>query len=371
MRPATFLRYAALPARPNALILIIVLALAASLAVHAGLLGIPLAVLVLSWLLQYSYVLLENVAHGRREPPILAVEMLNPVHEPRPALQLLIVLCLGSLILLAYHWFGAPAALALSAITLTALPASIGALTLSESVWQAINPVTLWRLAVGLRWTYWAIVAVAIAYGSVLALWQSSSPILTTAVFSFAWLSLYALIGGGIYEAREELGHEAIDTPERRAERVARELERERAAFLDQVYGQARGGNLAGAWKTIERELAAQHYAPEFYDWLLQRLEALPSDRLANRLAQDDITRALSHDNGRVLRVMQRRLRGDASFRPRTGAETLRVAELAGLAGDRRNALVLLQDFGQQFPADAGLAQALQLQQSLSRSAHR
>lgn len=69
MNFVTFMRYAALPARPTVLILIAVLALGSVLVSNAGPLGIPLALLLLSWLFQYSYVLLEHVANGARAPP--------------------------------------------------------------------------------------------------------------------------------------------------------------------------------------------------------------------------------------------------------------------------------------------------------------
>ena len=60
----------------------------------------------------------------------------------------------------------------------------------------------------------------------------------------FAWLSVFSLIGGSLYEQRTALGHEAIDTPERRAARAQQRLDRERARFMDTIYGEARGGNL-------------------------------------------------------------------------------------------------------------------------------
>ena len=123
---------------------------------------------------------------------------------------------------------------------------------------------------------------------------------------------------------------------------------------MDTIYGEARGGNLAGAWQTIERELALQNYAFEYYDWLLERLDRLDNRRLAARLAQDYITRALGRDNARVTRLVQRCLAADPRFRPRSGAETLRVAELSRLAGDRSSAQALLVDFEQHFPGDRG-----------------
>ena len=92
MSISDFVRYLLLPARPTVLILIAALSLGLLLSEQVGLLGIALALMLSLWLFNYAYVLLEHVANGAREPPVLAVEMLNPVNEPRPLLQLLIVL---------------------------------------------------------------------------------------------------------------------------------------------------------------------------------------------------------------------------------------------------------------------------------------
>jgi hypothetical protein len=365
-----FVRYLLLPARPTVLFLIAALSLGFLLALHGGLLGIVLALLLLTWLFNYSYVLLEQIANGAREPPVLAIEMLNPVNEQRPLLQLAIVLVVyGALRTLAHYTLPA-LALALELLALIALPASIGALGVGDSFWQAINPVVLWHIVRTLRLAYLGIVAVVLIDGVGLSLLASRSALpswLLIPATQFAWLSVFALIGGSLYEQRTALGHEAIDTPERRAARAQLQLERERARFMDTIYAEARGGNLVGAWQTIERELAVHEHAFEFYDWLFDRLGKLDNPRLAARLAQQYITRALARDNARVTRLVQRCLAADASFRPRSGAETLRVAELARLAGDPSSAQTLLLDFDRHFPGDIARPQAAALAEQLRR----
>ena len=67
-------------------------------------------------------------------------------------------------------------------------------------------------------------------------------------------------------------------------------------------------------------------------------------------MAQDYIRRALARDNGRVTELVRARLALDAQFRPYSAVETLRVAELVRLAGDRASAQRLLSDFAQEFP---------------------
>jgi hypothetical protein len=370
MSAVKFLHYLLLPARPTVLFLIAALSLGFLLALNGGLLGVVMGLLLLIWLFNYAYVLLEQIAHGAREPPVLAIEMVNPVNEPRPLLQLAIMLLACGVLQLLASSVSPVLALALALVGGIALPASIAALGVGDHVLQAVNPLALWHIMHSLRLAYVGIVAMVLFYGLSLALLASRALLpqwLLIPATQFAWLSVYALIGGSLYEQREALGHEAIDTPERRAARARRERELERSRFMDTVYGEARGGNLAGAWRTIERELARQHYAFEFYDWMLEPLSRLDDRRLATRLAQDYLSRALARDNALVTRLAQRCIARDASFRPRSGAETLRVAELARLGGDRATAQALLLDFEQHFPGDGALVQALALAERLRR----
>ncbi len=207
-----------------------------------------------------------------------------------------------------------------------------------------------------LRGVYAAILAVALGYGFILTLSAKMDlpSVIVTAVGLFFWMSLYSFIGGALFEARAGLGHEPVDSPERRHGRAARELERERLRLFDTVYAEARGGNLAGAWKTLLAELEQRGFDPELCDWLLERLTALAdkptANALANRLARELIARLLDRDNGRVVRVAGARLRSDPRFRPRSAAETLRIASLARLGGDPALAQALMVDFSQHFP---------------------
>lgn len=348
------LPYLLIPFQPTALIFIACTAVGLELAAHAGLLGLPLALLLLSWLLKYGYVLLEAVANGARTPPVLSVEMINPV-EQRPLLQLLILLLGYAAVVGVARALGTAAGSLLAALLLIALPASIGALGVSGSPWQAANPVALWRIIGALGTDYLWISAMMLLYGAALV-WMESWhwSLLSIIAGCFAWLSAYSMIGGALYEARDALGFEPIDTPERRALRVQRQREIERERVFDSIYAQARGGNLAGAWHSIEREIAASSDEADLSDWLLHRLTGVPNARvalpLANRLAQLVITRSLARDDARALQTARDRLALDAEFRPRAAAETLRVAQLAQSAGDPAMAAVLMQGFEQRFP---------------------
>jgi hypothetical protein len=358
MSPAKFLHYLVLTARPTGLLFIAALSLGFALCLAAGWFGVPMLVILLSWLFKYAYVLLEHVAHGAREPPVLAVEMLNPATELRPWIQLAIVMLFYMALRAVSGSIGTAATLLIEGLALVALPASIAALAVGDAYWQAVNPLALWQIMRALGLSYVAIVAVVLLYGYglvALANYALSPVWLLDALSIFAWLSLFSLLGGGLFEERAALGHEAIHAPERAERRAQWHLERERAHFVDGVSAQVRNGNLAGAWQTTERELAALGHGFESYDWLLEHYSRLQDQRLAGRLAQDYITRALGRDNGRVIAILRARLAIDDQFHPRTAAETLRVATLARLAGDRASALCLLRAFSRHF-ADAPAA---------------
>jgi hypothetical protein len=371
MSASSFLRYLLLPVRSlTMLVFIVVVSMGLALAHYGGLLGWPLSLLLCTWVFNYAFVTLEAIANGAQEPPVLAIEMLNPVHEWRPVFQLGLIITMTVLLGMLAFYVDRSLAAALAIAYLAALPASTGALAVGTSVWQAVHPEVLWHIARTLGLNYLAIVAVAVGYGligwwllvsEVVSLW----PLWAWAVF--AWLSVFTLIGGSLYEYREALGHDALDSPERRDSRLQVELERERSRFLDQVHAQARGGNLVGAWESIERELAAHHHPFEYYDWLLERLSGRDDVRLARRLAQDYVGRALGRDNARATLIAQRGLQIDPSFRPRSGAQCLRVAELLRLAGDRQSAQSLLQDFATHFPGDPAIADADSVLSALKR----
>jgi hypothetical protein len=386
MPPSWFLRYLLLPATVLTVpvFIVIISALAAlvlpgthppersqllEIAMHGGLLALPALALMTSWLLNYCFVLLEATANGAREPPVLAIEMLNPVHEWRPAFQLALVLMLATLLSTVAMFVDGRLASALAVLSFVALPASTAALALSSTIWQSVHPGALWHIARTLGPTYLAIVAIILVYGLV-TWWLVAHFVFwwpLCAWIMFAWLSVFTLIGGSLYEHRIELGHQPTDSPERRETRQQAEVSRERGRLMDRIHAQARSGNLAGAWGTIQGELSEQHHAFATYDWLLDALSERKDVRLTCRLAQEYLTHALGRDNTRAILIAQRGLAIDSNFRPRSGAQCLRVAELLRLSGDRRSAQSLLRDFGTCFPGDPAVADAERLLATITR----
>src|SRR6202789_4748900 len=104
------------PARGGAAGVLIVFAGLFDIAVKAGLVGIPLALLVTSWFFKYAYILFDHTVRGFDEPPTLDIQMMNPIDEQRPLGQVLILGLLGYAVYQTYHHFGIPAAVGLAIV---------------------------------------------------------------------------------------------------------------------------------------------------------------------------------------------------------------------------------------------------------------
>ena len=132
------LRHALRPARPTGLLLIATLSLLLALASQAGLLGLPLQLIVLSWLFKYAYVLLDLSSEGIDEPPVLSVEMVNPV-EQRPLMQLAI--CAAGFGLA--WWVGGAAGQVIGGLVLVAVMLAWQAFDLPQPMQMAITALVV------------------------------------------------------------------------------------------------------------------------------------------------------------------------------------------------------------------------------------
>ncbi len=342
------LRYLLLPARPAGLMLIAVLTLGFAFSGSAGTFGLPMFAVLACSLCMYSFVLVEHVAHGAHEPPVLALEMVNPVSEHRPLLLLAIIAAVWLAIRALSPHIGALATAALEALATAALPACVAVLAIADTFWHAINPLAIWHVLRALGTSYLMIVGVALLAGLGLVGVAGTGALASWELYAlglYAWLALFALIGGALFEHRASLGLEAMHAPERLAQRLQAQLDAERDHFADGLFAQARGGNPRGAWESIEQRLEAEQHQNDAYEWLNARLGRHEDQRLASRLAQAYIHRLLGHNNGRVVELARERLGLDPGFHPRTHAETLRVVDLLRLAGQRGGAEAMLASF--------------------------
>jgi hypothetical protein len=195
---------------PAILLLIAAISLGLALARFAGLFGLPLALILISWFFKYAYALLDDVAHGVDEAPVLSMEMVNPLAQ-RPAAQLAI--CLGAWALT--HWTDGGVRVAFIALLALTLPASVAILGASGKVLQAVNPLALWTVMRALG-AYYAGVLALIGVGGLLAWWILALPVwlvFKLAVVQFVVLAIFNAIGAALYEHREQLDLEVLRSP--------------------------------------------------------------------------------------------------------------------------------------------------------------
>jgi pentatricopeptide repeat protein len=252
------LRLLLVPFHPTCLILVAVFALLLTiLGAAAGvfaLFGLMGQLFLQIWILKYCFVLLEQVADGAPEPPVMSTEMLSPL-ELRPWVQLglivgAVMLCMA---------LGGTAALALGIAFTLLLPATIGVLGIGEPFFQAVNPVALFRMIRGLGPLYPAIIAGLLVYAAIqfvffrLGAWS----IVQHAVAIVCELSFFSLIGGCIFMRRRQLGYEPRHSPERTAAREEAERVKVRARMIDEVFQQVRIGKHIEATRPLGKWLGA------------------------------------------------------------------------------------------------------------------
>ena len=343
------------PARGGALALVIVFGILFEVASAAGLVGLPLGVILLSWFFKYAYILFDHVVRGFDDPPTLDISMVNPANEQRPLLQLFIVLVITVLVKYVATRFPATAT-GLFALFLSASPASVAILGLEGNLFKAVNPIALTRMIGGLGVRYAMLLGV-IAGAAVLLqmvarlhLWS----IIDIIVSMFAILAVFSALGGSLYDRRHELGLEAWHSPEKvEAEKRSAE-DAQNVIVVIEAYGLVRAGAHVKAWEMLQTWLHERGDEFADYRWLIERCATWNDPRYANRLAEDYVERLLAARRmGEALDAVVARCREDANFRPKTAAATLEIAGLAARGGGAlKLARHLLRDFGERFAGD-------------------
>jgi tetratricopeptide (TPR) repeat protein len=170
-----------------------------------------------------------------------------------------------------------------------------------------------------------------------------------------------------VYERRFELGMEAWVAPERDAARALKETREADQRLIDEAWAKSRAGEHARAFEMLQHWLASKSEDAAQYEWLLARLASWHEPRYGLRIAQEYLERLLTLGRpGEALSALERRLRIDPRFRPKTSASTLALARIAAHGGALRTARRLLTDFAQHFPDDTVSAeQARQLASQL------
>ena len=242
------LRVLQVPFNPTCLMLVAIMAVLFTFFEMAGLYG-TLGLLILQvWIFKYCYVLIEHLANGRPEVPVLSTEILSPF-EIRPWVQATIIIAASALC-----WsIGGRAGTGLGLVFVALLPASIATLGVGERPWNAINPLTLFRVIRGLGPYYPGLIVTMILYVALSLLVSKVSPsaILSNGVDLLLEISFFACIGGAIWFRRQQLGFEPERSPERTAAREETERAKVRAKMVDDVFQQVRLGKHVEATRPL------------------------------------------------------------------------------------------------------------------------
>ena len=351
--------------------MLIVFTVLLSIAANAGLLGIPLAFMVMSGFFKYAYILFDHTVSGYDEPPTLDIQMLNPLNESRPLAQVLILCLIYAAVKFTHHTLGPTIALILAGVAVLLLPASVAILGLERNLFKAANPVAWVRMVIALGPMYALLLVVIAGYTVLIALlarWAPWLP-LQVALILFSLLSLFSTLGGALYERRHELGLETSHSPERtQALAQAQELHHSQQ-LVTEAYGKARANSHTEAWQLLQHWLTNRGHAPDDYRWLCTRVITWDDPRYITRLTEDHIERLLTlKRTGEALDVVAQRLTHDPSFRPKTATATLQLAQLAAAGGGKpRVARALLTDFPTRFPTDPQLPAAMSLARQLDK----
>jgi hypothetical protein len=315
------------------------------------------------------------------EPPVLSVEMLNPINEWRPFGLLLVVIAYDLLGAPLSQWLDLYNVTTLRALGLFLLPAVIMTQA-AGGFWQSLNPMVLVQIVVRVPGSYvliWAVLAGFWWLGTALVTWSPAVELpfavriafpesLRIAILMYGWLASFAMIGGVLYVRRRELGFEPAHSPERDAEKAERERQRELDQLIDRIFAEWRGGAYGNAWRTIEAHLQRSARPSEELQALFARAAQWPDGRLAYRLAQELVPQLLAaRRTGDALNIARSQLRADARFKPIASADTIKLIELARDAGDRHTARLLLAGFADKYEDEVAQRIAANLAQQLER----
>jgi hypothetical protein len=183
----------------------------------------------------------------------------------------------------------------------------------------------------------------------------------------FGTLSVFSLLAGAIYERRDELGIDTYVSPERTAERDRKEELRRDQTLATEAYGLMRAREHIKSWEMLQSWLKSHDHNPDAYLWLCDRVESWEDTRYITRLTEERVERLLVlKRTGAALDVVAERLNLDPTFRPKSAADTLSVAQLAARGGGKAAvARTLLSDFATRFAGDPRIPVATALAQHL------
>jgi hypothetical protein len=278
---------------------------------------------------------------GEDEPPVLSIEMVNPVSEQRPLVLALLIVAEGMLVAFLRRHAGPVTGLLAVNLLTWVLPANIAVLGITRNPFQAAWPPALFAMIRGLGRDHALLNGVMLVSACVLY-WMAVhdvSMLATILATQLLFLLTFSMVGGAMFEHRLELGIDSTTRQERRAERDAREHQAERLRMLDRAYSGFRVRKPLEGWQEIDAWLRVHAQGENQlveYRAVLEAASKWDDVRAADRLGNDLVAVLLAkRANGEALNVVEQRLATNSKFQVAPPAQALRIADLAGAAGKR------------------------------------
>src|SRR5437868_6517738 len=245
MKLETVTRGLTLPLQMAPALLIDVFSLLLTLATKASFLGIPLAILLVTGLVNYAHTTLDLIADGIAEPPVLSIEMMNPVGSSRTVMLLFNVGIAFFLSGAASWWWGPAPAAAVAILCLALLPAMVAVHAVSGNAAEAMNPAVCLRLVRRLGNDYLivlgCVILLAVAGWTVFASGLGLPLVIRIAAALYLWLALFALVGNVLSGRRDDVGVDYVVEPETHELDSQPATERSRDQQVDRIYASWRG----------------------------------------------------------------------------------------------------------------------------------
>jgi hypothetical protein len=377
MHSGQIIKYALYPLRREPLTLVLLfggilafLLAGSTVDIRHGVLVIPLVAVISSWFFKYAFVLMDHIVEGRPGLPVLSPEMANPLGEKRPLLYLLFIVVIYAATAFLELYLGQVWVAIVRLIGLSVLPAVIATHAVTGKFFEALRPslfnAMIWRMGTDYLWVLLLVTACWSAGWLLVVNGGQISFALRLILLMLLWLAQFSVLGGAIFERRDELGYDPEHSPEREAERADSERDRVRNQFIGLVFAEYRSGAFINAWNSIHHYARQQSKPLDQYLWIYERVAHWPNARLANRVAQEMVPLLLAAQrNSEALSIAKSRLQTDGEFRPLFAADLIRLVHLARDGGDKPLAKSLLKDFDRWFPNDPARAVVATIESSL------
>ena len=234
-----YLRVLLVPFHPTNLVMVVIFGVLLTFCVSVGFYGWFAAFFLQIWVFKYCFVLIERLADGASEPPVMDVDMLSPL-EVRPWVQAGLVF--GGI------WIcdriGGNSGIAFGFVLLSLFPVTVAILGYGEPAWQTLNPLAWFRVIRGLG-PFYALLLIALAVCIAVAellLYIELWTLFECMIALWCEIAFFSLVGTFLYLRRNQLGYVPSRSPERTAERAEAERLKLRAKLVDDVFQLVRIG---------------------------------------------------------------------------------------------------------------------------------